>query len=142
MKRFRLALITGAVATAMLVSSFWFYQAARERADFSRKKFIAIERVRTESRGYKQKLDSFNARWQTLGELSRDSAANVNYDISIEPSNFEDLNEKVVSTYEHGMFFLKSATLAGTPNGVRLAVTGFKKGGAQPDGTQQEGAQP
>jgi len=39
------------------------------------------------------------------------------------------------------MFFLKSAMLVGTPNGVHLAVTGFKKGDAQKDETQG-GTQP
>lgn len=137
MKRFRLAVITGVIATALLISSFCFYQTTQQRSDYSKKKYFAIMRVRTESRGYKQKLASFNERWKTLGELSHETDAHVNYDISIEPSNFDDLNEKVLSTYEHGMFFLKTAVLEGTGDGVRLAVTGFKKGG--PPQGQAEG---
>lgn len=142
MKRFRLAVIAGVMATALLVSSFWFFEKTQERSEYSKKKYLTIMRVRSESRGYNQKLESFNERWKTLGELSHEAGANVNYDISIEPSNFDDLNEKVVSTYEHGMFFLKSAVLTGTPDGVRLAVTGFKKGGAKQEEAQPEEAQP
>jgi hypothetical protein len=132
MKRFRLALIIGIVSTICLISSFSFFLTSQSSCDYNKKKYLNIMHVRSDSRGYKQKLDAFNERWKTLGEFSHENSANVSYDITIEPSNFDELNEKVLSTYEHGFFFLKSAVLEGTPDGVRLAVAGFKKGDEQP----------
>jgi hypothetical protein len=128
MKRFRLALIVGIIATICLISSFAFYHVSQTRSEHSKKKYTSIMRVRTESRAYKEKLDAFDERWERLGALSHEGAANVSYDISIEPTDFDELNAKVLSTYEHGFFFLKSAVLEGTPEGVRLAVSGFKRG--------------
>jgi hypothetical protein len=131
MKRFRLAVIIGSIATICLVSSFAFYVFSQSLSEYNQKKFQTIMRVRSESSTYKAKLEAFDERWKTLGELSREQDANVNYDISLQPAGFDELNDKVVSTYEHGFFFLKSAVLEGSPEGVRLAVSGFKKGEAQ-----------
>ncbi|HNY64361.1 MAG TPA: hypothetical protein PKM41_02915 [Deltaproteobacteria bacterium] len=128
MKRFRLALIVGVLATACLISSFAFFHVSRTSAQYSEKKYLATMRVRTEGRAYREKLETLGVGWERLGELSRESGADVSYDISIEPNDFGELNDKVMSTYEHGFFFLKRAVLEGTPEGVRLAVSGFKRG--------------
>jgi hypothetical protein len=141
MKRFRRAVVIGVMATVFLIASFSFYLVSQSRSEFSKKKYYSIVRVRTESRGYKEKLDEFAKRWNTLGELSQEKGANVSYDIVLHPAGFDELNEKVVSTYAHGFFFLKSAVLEGTPEGVRLAVSGFKRGEAQQVETQKEETQ-
>jgi hypothetical protein len=131
MKRFRLAVIIGIVATLCFTASFAFYHVSQSRSEYSKKKYLTIVRVRAESRTYKEKIEAFNQHWKNLGELSQEKGANVSYDISLQPTDFNELNDKVVSTYAHGVFFLKSAILEGTPEGVHLAVSGFKRGETQ-----------
>lgn len=141
MKRFKLAVVIGIIATVCLTASFSFYCVSQATSEYNKKKYFTIVRVRSESRDYKQKLDALNKRWQNMGELAREKEANVSYSISLQPSSFDELNDKVLSTYEHGFFFLKSAVLEGTPEGVRLAVAGFKKGDAAQGEAKQGEAQ-
>jgi hypothetical protein len=132
MKRFRLAVIIGTIATVCLVASFAFYQYSGTQAEYNKRKYFTLMRERSESSSYRDKLRAFDVRWKSLAEFSREKGANVSYDVSLQPAGFDELNDKILSTYQHGFFFLKGAVLEGSPEGVRLAVSGFKKGDSQP----------
>ncbi len=129
MKYYRLAVIIGLISTLSLISSFYYYQSTRAKADYFEKKYRAVMSARSEKEAYRARLDSVSLRWASLGRLSKEKTANVNYEITLYPSDFDDLNDKIVSTYDHGFFFLKSGVLERTPEGIKLAVSGFKRGG-------------
>ena len=89
-------------------------------------------RVQAERQVYQEKLDALEMHWKRLRELSGEQTANVSYDITLYPKNFGELQEKIVSTYAEGFFFLDRAMIQSTPEGIRLAVTGFRMGGRRP----------
>jgi hypothetical protein len=132
MKRLRLSLIAVIAAFICLVSSVGYYHAGQASSENSRKKYDAIVRVRSEGRAYHEKLESLNRNWAGLSELSQDQGPSVSYDVSVRLSSREELDDTIATTYEHGLFFLKSAVLEYTPGGISLAISGFKKGKQQP----------
>ncbi|MRR14203.1 hypothetical protein EG833_01985 [archaeon] len=129
MKLFRMAVTLGIISTLILVSSFYYYQSNLIQAEHSEKKYHRIMDSRAERQAYKTRLDSFRQRWESLGELSKEKSADVSYEINLRPKDFNELSGKIVSTYEHGFFFLKSAVLESNSGGISLVVKGFKRGG-------------
>lgn len=129
MKYFRPAVIIGLISTLGLISSFYYYQSTLAKAQYCEKKYRTVMNARSEKEAYRVRLDSVSQRWASLGRLSKEKTANVNYEITLYPSDFDELNDKIVSTYDYGFFFLKSAVLESTPEGIKLAVSGFKRGG-------------
>lgn len=129
MKLFRMAMILGIMSTLILVSSFYYYQSTLIQADLTEKKYHKIMDSRSERQAYKTRLDTFRQRWENLGELSKEKAADVSYEINLRPKDFNELSGKIVSTYEHGFFFLKNAVLECNSGGVSLTMKGFKRGG-------------
>lgn len=132
MRTFRLAVIMGILSTASLVSSYFYYHAALKNAEAGEKKYHAITGSRSERKAYKDRLSAFDEQWKSIGRISWEKAADISYEITICPASFGELNEKIVSTYEQGIFFLNGATIESTPEGTRLMVTGAKKGGGNP----------
>lgn len=129
MKRYRLAIIIGILSTLSMIASFYYYESTLAQAQYSEKKYRTIMQARSEKEAYRARLDSVSQRWASLGQLSKEKAANVSYEITLYPTDFDELNDKIVSTYDYGFFFLKSAVLESTPEGIKLAVSGFKRGG-------------
>ncbi len=131
MKLYRMAVILGITSTLILVSSFHYYQSTLIRSEHSEKKYHRIMNSRSERQAYKTRLDTFREQWESLGELSREKSADVSYEINLRPKDFNELSGKIVSTYEHGFFFLKSAVLESNSGGISLSVSGFKRGDAR-----------
>lgn len=131
MRSFRLAIIVGVISTLSFVCSYYYYCSSLTQMEYNQKKYRTIMNSRSEKNSYSSRLDAFSKRWTSLGELSEEKAANINYEITLYPADSEELNEKVYSTYEHGFFFLKRALIEGTGEGIKLEVAGFKRGGAQ-----------
>jgi len=132
MRGYRLAVALGIVSMFCLTSSCWFYLSERADARYNQAKFTSVMRARAERQAYQEKLDALEMHWKRLRDLSDEQTANVSYDIALYPKNFSELNEKLVSTYAEGFFFLDCATVQSTPEGIRLAVTGFRMGGGHP----------
>lgn len=132
MRVYRLAVAFSILSMLCLISSCWFYLFERSDARYNQAKFTSIMRARAERQAYQEKLDALGMHWEKLGELSGERAANVSYDITLYPKNFNELHEKLVSTYAEGFFFLDRATVQSTPEGIRLAVAGFRMGGRRP----------
>jgi hypothetical protein len=132
MRIYRLAVIFSILGMLCLISSCWFYLSERAEVRYNQDKFTSIMRARAERHAYQEKLDALEMHWKKLGELSGEQTADVSYDITLYPKNFNELHEKLVSTYAKGFFFLDRAMVQSTPQGIRLAVTGFKLGGRQP----------
>lgn len=129
MKSYRPAVIAALISTLALMSSYYYYQSSLTRLEYNEKRYRTTMNARSEKETYSARLSAFEQRWSSLGRLSKDKAANVSYEITLHPADFDELNEKIVSTYEYGFFFLKSAVLESTPDGIKLSVTGFKRGG-------------
>ncbi|HON38628.1 MAG TPA: hypothetical protein PLY57_07590 [Deltaproteobacteria bacterium] len=132
MRIYRLAVALSVVSMLCLISSCWFYLSERADARYNQAKFTSIMRVQAERQVYQEKLDALEMHWKRLRELSGEQTANVSYDITLYPKNFGELQEKIVSTYAEGFFFLDRAMIQSTPEGIRLAVTGFRMGGRRP----------
>ncbi len=132
MRIYRLAVALSVVSMLCLISSCWFYLSERADARYNQAKFTSIMRARAERQVYQEKLDALEMHWKRLRELSGEQTANVSYDITLYPKNFGELQEKIVSTYAEGFFFLDRAMIQSTPEGIRLAVTGFRMGGRRP----------
>ncbi len=132
MRIYRLAVALSVVSMLCLISSCWFYLSERADARYNQAKFTSIMRARAEQQAYQEKLDALEMHWKRLRELSGEQTANVSYDITLYPKNFGELQEKIVSTYAEGFFFLDRAMIQSTHEGIRLAVTGFRMGGRRP----------
>jgi len=132
MRIYRLAVALSVVSMLCLISSCWFYLSERADARYNQAKFTSIMRVQAERQVYQEKLDALEMHWKRLRELSGEQTANVSYDITLYPKNFGELQEKIVSTYAEGFFFLDRAMIQSTHEGIRLAVTGFRMGGRRP----------
>ncbi|HRS55932.1 MAG: hypothetical protein ACOX3E_15165 [Desulfomonilia bacterium] len=127
-----MAVALSVVSMLCLISSCWFYLSERADARYNQAKFTSIMRARAEQQAYQEKLDALEMHWKRLRELSGEQTANVSYDITLYPKNFGELQEKIVSTYAEGFFFLDRAMIQSTHEGIRLAVTGFRMGGRRP----------
>jgi len=132
MRIYKMAVALSVVSMLCLISSCWFYLSERADARYNQAKFTSIMRARAEQQAYQEKLDALEMHWKRLRELSGEQTANVSYDITLYPKNFGELQEKIVSTYAEGFFFLDRAMIQSTPEGIRLAVTGFRMGGRRP----------
>ncbi len=132
MRTYRLAVVFSTLSMLCLISSCWFYLSERADARYNQAKFTSIMHARAERQVYQEKLDALGMHWKKLGELSGEQTADVSYDITLYPKNFNELREKLASTYAEGFFFLDRAMVQSTPEGVRLAVTGFRMGGGRP----------
>lgn len=132
MRIYKMAVALSVVSMLCLISSCWFYLSERADARYNQAKFTSIMRVQAERQVYQEKLDALEMHWKRLRELSGEQTANVSYDITLYPKNFGELQEKIVSTYAEGFFFLDRAMIQSTPEGIRLAVTGFRMGGRRP----------
>ncbi len=132
MRIYRLAVVFSILSMLCVISSCWFYLSERADARYNQAKFTSIMRARSERQVYQEKLDALEMHWKKLGELSGEQTADVSYDITLYPKNFSDLHEKLVSTYAEGFFFLDRALVQSTPEGIRLAVAGFRMGGSHP----------
>ncbi len=132
MRIYKMAVALSVVSMLCLISSCWFYLSERADARYNQAKFTSIMRARAERQVYQEKLDALEMHWKRLRELSGEQTANVSYDITLYPKNFGELQEKIVSTYAEGFFFLDRAMIQSTPEGIRLAVTGFRMGGRRP----------
>ncbi len=129
MKHYRLAIIAGIISTIALVCSYYYYHSSMIQAQSHEKKYRAIMNTLSERASYRVRLDSFAEKWKSLGELAQEKRADVSYEIKLQPGDFDELNSKIISTYEHGFFFLKSAILESNSGGINLSVSGYKKGG-------------
>lgn len=132
MRIYKMAVALSVVSMLCLISSCWFYLSERADARYNQAKFTSIMRVQAERQVYQEKLDALEMHWKRLRELSGEQTANVSYDITLYPKNFGELQEKIVSTYAEGFFFLDRAMIQSTHEGIRLAVTGFRMGGRRP----------
>ncbi|HPD21836.1 MAG: hypothetical protein QM299_06225 [Pseudomonadota bacterium] len=132
MRIYKMAVALSVVSMLCLISSCWFYLSERADARYNQAKFTSIMRARAEQQAYQEKLDALEMHWKRLRELSGEQTANVSYDITLYPKNFGELQEKIVSTYAEGFFFLDRAMIQSTHEGIRLAVTGFRMGGRRP----------
>jgi len=128
MNIFRSAILFGVISILMLASSYYYYRTGQVAEQYQYNKFQAIQSTRGQREAYKDKLDTLKKQSNRIVSLSKEQKTNVDYEILLTDHGIKKLYNKVISTYDQGLFFLESAVIESSPSGISLTVKGFKVG--------------
>jgi hypothetical protein len=129
MRYYRLALTIGIISALLVISCFGYYLHAAREVTFNQAKLQAVLAANEQRKQYVKKIESIKAYSAKLITLSHQRGINVDYEITLTDHDVKKLFSEVASTYAEDMFFLETATVTSTSEGITVSMKGFKVGG-------------
>ncbi|MCD6571351.1 MAG: hypothetical protein J7L53_11665 [Deltaproteobacteria bacterium] len=119
-----MALILGLISTILLTATFFFYRYTQAQVQYQYDRFNLIHTKQGDLYQYEKKLKTIIG--QRSDKIAKNITTDIDYEISLKGHDIKELYEKIVSTYQGGLFFLVNATIEAKPSSISLAMRGFK----------------
>ncbi len=132
MKHFKRAFLIALLSCMLLPGAFIVFRLSEMQVSYCRHKHETLVRMQHDRQRFEDQMEALRENGKRLIALSRESRTPVDYEIVLEDHALEGIHEKIISTYQDGLFFLTSATLESGPGGILLAVKGYRVGEEAP----------
>ncbi len=128
MRYLKISILMAVISMVFLPTAFYALRYTNAMAGYEHSRFNTIHKGQSIVYQYEKKFSRIAG--QSNSMVPNTITTNIDYDIELEGHDIRELYKKILYTYQGGLFFLVDAEIEAKPHSIRLAMKGFKVGGA------------